>query len=314
MWLEAHQELPQHPKTKRLARKLGISIRETVGSLYMFWGWAMEYAKDGDLSDYEAADIADAVQWEGDPDTFLNAMIDCGPGSKSGFIDRNENGLFIHDWDQYVGKNLKKLEKTRERIEKIRAEKKEERTVHDTDANGTSTESVQYSECTGTVRSNITEHNITRHDITEQDITASEQKTAPTHRPADAVSLNEVIEAWNQILAPQGFPSILKRTPAREKALNARINVLAERKKIEWWQSLFTRIASSDFLKNSAKDKTWFSFEWVLNENNLVKVLEGKYDNRVTPAQPPIRSFDEILARHRNNGAIDAEFEVKSDD
>ena len=96
--------------------------------------------------------------------------------------------------------------------------------------------------------------------------------------------------------------------------MNARINVLAERKKIEWWQSLFTRIASSDFLKNSAKDKTWFSFEWVLNENNLVKVLEGKYDNRVTPAQPPIRSFDEILARHRNNGAIDAEFEVKSDD
>ena len=314
MWLEAHQELPQHPKTKRLARILGISIRETVGSLYMFWGWAMEYAKDGDLSDYEATVIADAVQWEGDPDTFLNAMIDCGPGSKSGFIDRTENGLFIHDWDQYVGKNLKKLEKTRERIEKIRAEKKEERTVRDMYAEKESTESVQYSECTRTVPSNITEHNITKQDITDMtqhDITA---KTPPTHHPADAVSLNEVIEAWNQILAPQGFPSILKRTPAREKALNARINVLAERKKIEWWQSLFTRIASSDFLKNSAKDKTWFSFEWVLNENNLVKVLEGKYDNRVTPAQPPIRSFDEILARHRNNGAIDAEFEVKSDD
>ena len=100
--------------------------------------------------------------------------------------------------------------------------------------------------------------------------------------------------------------------------MNARINVLAERKKIEWWQSLFTRIASSDFLKNSAKDKTWFSFEWVLNENNLIKVLEGKYDNRVTPAQPPILSFDEILAKHAaqnaNSATIDAEFEVKSDD
>ena len=303
MWLEAHQELPQHPKTKRLARTLGISIRETVGSLYMFWGWAMEYAKDGNLSDYEAADIADAVMWEGDPDTFLNAMIECGPGSKSGFIDRTENGLFIHDWDQYVGKNLKKLENTRQRIEKIRSEK---RTVRD-----------QYAECTGTVRSNITEQNITRQDITEQNITSSE-KTPPTHHPADAVSLNEVIEAWNQILAPQGFPGILKKTPAREKALNARINAMAERKKIEWWQSLFTRIASSDFLKNSAKDKTWFSFEWILNENNLVKVLEGKYDNRVAPAQPPIRSFDEILARHAAQNAesttFDAEFEVKSDD
>ena len=303
MWLEAHQELPQHPKTKRLARLLGISIRETVGSLYMFWGWAMEYAKDGDLSDYEAADIADAVQWEGDPEVFLNALIECGPGNKNGFIDRTENGLCIHEWNEYVGKKLEKLKNTRERMKKMRAEKSKTDNVRSTYSDGSSTDA-----------SNIRGHNKTEEDIREEDITASE-------KTADAVSLNEVIEAWNQILVPQGFPSILKKTPAREKALNARVNAMAERKKIEWWQMLFNRIASSDFLKDSAKDKTWFSFEWILNENNLVKVLEGKYDNRVAPTQPPqppIFSFDEILAKHAaqnaNTATIDAEFEVKSDD
>lgn len=48
-WIEAHQDLSQHPKTKRLARMPNISVRESVGSLFMFWWWATEYAECGML-------------------------------------------------------------------------------------------------------------------------------------------------------------------------------------------------------------------------------------------------------------------------
>ena len=308
-WIEAHQGLSQHPKTKRLARMLNISVREAVGSLFMFWWWAMEYAEDGDLSDYEATDIADAVQWEGNPEEFLKAMIECGPGNKYGFIEKTEDGMFIHDWEDFSGRYFEKREKNRQRQQKFR----EKNSV--TRYENVSNESVTRESRGYITEEDITEDKITEDNITEQKITEEDTPT-PTHHPDDdAVKLREIILCWNEKLVPLGFPSVLKNTPAREKALKARINLSAERKKLEWWQALFERIALSDFLKNSAQERSWFSLDWLLNENNLVKVLEGKYDNRSSQVKsdPPIKSFAEILASHNAN-CIDAEFEVKSDD
>ena len=60
-----------------------------------------------------------------------------------------------------------------------------------------------------------------------------------------------------------------------------------------------------------------------MNENNLVKILEGRYDNRAMPKQkaqqaaqsePRASSIEEILAKHRvknlSSSAIDAEYSV----
>ena len=50
-WIELHQQLPTHPKTKRLTRALGLEvpkdIPQVVGHLCMFWLWCLEYAIDG---------------------------------------------------------------------------------------------------------------------------------------------------------------------------------------------------------------------------------------------------------------------------
>src|SRR5690606_34760670 len=100
-WIESHQELRHHPKTKRLARRLGISVPAAIGHLHCLWWWALDYAPDGDISDYDAEDIADAAMWDGDPQEFLSALIECGPGAGAGFIERDEHGMRLHDWDDY---------------------------------------------------------------------------------------------------------------------------------------------------------------------------------------------------------------------
>jgi hypothetical protein len=108
-WVESHQELLNHPKTNKLVRLLDISDVEAVGHLHCLWWWAMDYAQDGDLSCYDAADIADAAHWKGDTQQFLDALCNCGPGEKAGLVERGEEGsLRIHDWDKYGGKLLKK--------------------------------------------------------------------------------------------------------------------------------------------------------------------------------------------------------------
>lgn len=119
-WIEAHQELPRHPKTKRLAKMLKISIPQAVGHLFLFWWWVLDYADDGNLSKYDAYDIADAAQWDGDAEEFLNAMINCGSGDGHGFIERYETSMCVHDWETYSGRLVEKREKNRQRQAKFR--------------------------------------------------------------------------------------------------------------------------------------------------------------------------------------------------
>ena len=99
-WIESHQELKDHPKTRKLARQLGITVPAAIGHLHCLWWWALEYAQDGDLSEYDAEDIAEAAMWEGESAAFNDGLI------KAGFIDSADDtdAGSIHDWMEYAGR------------------------------------------------------------------------------------------------------------------------------------------------------------------------------------------------------------------
>lgn len=113
-WIELHQQLPAHPKTKRLARALGLTvpkdIPQTVGHLCMFWMWCLDYASDGRLAKVTPQDIADGAGWTGDPAQFLEAM------RQADFIDTADDGTdVVHDWNDWIGKLIRCREKERKR-------------------------------------------------------------------------------------------------------------------------------------------------------------------------------------------------------
>lgn len=101
MWIESHQELRDHPKTRRLARALGVGVPAAIGHLHCLWWFALDYAPDGDLSGFAAWEIADAAMWDGDPDAFVAALADVR------YID-GDDGRTLHDWHQYGGKVLQR--------------------------------------------------------------------------------------------------------------------------------------------------------------------------------------------------------------
>lgn len=113
-WIESHQTLAGHPKTRKLAHLLGISKPAAIGHLHCFWWWALDYADDGDLSRHDSLDIAIGAEWEGDADAFLDAMIAVG------FID-DIDGLHIHDWEDYAGKLVKRRHANAKRMREARA-------------------------------------------------------------------------------------------------------------------------------------------------------------------------------------------------
>lgn len=102
-WIPSQVGLRNHPKTRRLARALGVPVPHVIGHLHCLWYWALEYAPDGDLEDFDSEDLADAAGWEGDPGQFIEALLECGSKGRPGFLSRVSGRLTIHDWEDNQG-------------------------------------------------------------------------------------------------------------------------------------------------------------------------------------------------------------------
>lgn len=98
---------PELMKFKRLQRRLGISTAQLIGHLELLWMATAKNAPEGDIGRFSNEDIAIACYWENDPDSFVNALVECG------WLDPSEEWrLLVHDWAQHaptwVGGNLKR--------------------------------------------------------------------------------------------------------------------------------------------------------------------------------------------------------------
>lgn len=114
-WIESHQEVVHHPKTRKLALRLGIQKHAAVGLLHCLWHWAVAYAHDGDLTSYTDEDIALGSEWEDDPKTFVDVLVECG------WIDRDGEVVTLHDWDEYAGRLIDRRKANAERKRMSRA-------------------------------------------------------------------------------------------------------------------------------------------------------------------------------------------------
>lgn len=95
-----------------------IKPYEAVGHLHLLWHFCLKFAeRTGDLSRYNPRVICEAVGWDKDIDTFVNALRETGWIEKSGFK--------IHDWDDYTlhyHLSLQKREVQRDQVrERVRS-------------------------------------------------------------------------------------------------------------------------------------------------------------------------------------------------
>ena len=88
---------PRHPKTRALARALGVPLSHAVGILEMLWHFTSEYVPRGDIGRYADIDIAEEVAWSEDPGKLIEALVECG------WLDRDdEHRLVVHDWAEHA--------------------------------------------------------------------------------------------------------------------------------------------------------------------------------------------------------------------
>lgn len=93
----------EHPKMKRLARKLRCHHLMAVGIMEAIWHWTAKYAPAGDIGKHSDDDIADGIGYDDDPTTLIDAL------AYSGWLDRDQRyRLVVHDWDQHADDAVKK--------------------------------------------------------------------------------------------------------------------------------------------------------------------------------------------------------------
>ena len=226
-WIESHQEVGRHPKTKKLARLLGVSLPAAVGHLHYLWWWALDFAQDGVLDKYDAEDIADAMQWEGDADQLVEALL------SSGYIDDTDDGLVVHDWAEYAGKLLERRAKDRARkraaAEAAGVPSSIRRNSDGNDEEGDETPSASFVTNQPTVPNQPNTTNSTEPDRTEP------------HQPADEPPLQErrFAEFWKAYPKKVGKASCqkawLKLKPTAELFAHI-MGALADQKESDQWK------------------------------------------------------------------------------
>lgn len=112
-WISVHETI-KGPKLREFRKQLGCSEFEATGVLVYLWLWGLDNAtKDGLILSADEVDITQFVASAGvgcelNPQKIVEALF------SSGWLDRAENGIYIHDWDVWQ-EQWYKVKENRER-------------------------------------------------------------------------------------------------------------------------------------------------------------------------------------------------------
>ena len=98
----------------------------------------------------------------------------------------------------------------------------------------------------------------------------------------------EVQNLYNSICV--SFPKVKSLSEMRKKTIKARLNTYS----LDDFKTLFEKAEQSDFLKGK-NERNWIAtFDWLIKDANMAKVIDGNYDNKQT-AKKAIKNYGTVL-------------------
>lgn len=198
---------------------------------------------------YDAEMLADLLKFQ---ESFIQIAIKAF--EQLDMVHYEGDFLTITGWEEY--QNIEGLEKIREQ-NRIRKQKQREKEKEEKEMSQDKSHNV-----TG----QVTQCHAIDIDI-ELDIEKEKEKRK-------RIQYQLFADMYNA-LCPS-LPSLITLSDAHKKSIKARLNKYTE----EDFKTLFTKAEASDFLKG-ANNKDWTaSFDWLIKDSNMAKVLNGNYDNK----------------------------------
>lgn len=108
----------------------------------------------------------------------------------------------------------------------------------------------------------------------ESDINTEGEKEKNVSSTSFPILCNTIQTLYNDICT--SYPKCTSLSESRKKAIRARLNCGYT---VEHFKILFQKAEASGFLKGR-NDRNWrASFDWLVKDSNMAKVLDGNYDN-----------------------------------
>ena len=86
------------------------------------------------------------------------------------------------------------------------------------------------------------------------------------------------------------FPRLTTLSDARKKAIKARLKTYT----VEDFKQLFILAESSTFLKGGNSRNWSATFDWLIKDSNMAKVLDGNYNDKIKPANSKAQELDDF--------------------
>ena len=121
------------------------------------------------------------------------------------------------------------------------------------------------------IASNVTGNvTVTQCNATEED----KERDLEKEKEIKRTDYQFIADLYNEICI--SFPRLKSLSDSRKKAIKARLNTYS----VDDFKSLFEKAEASDFLKGK-NDRNWLAtFDWLIKDSSMAKVLEGQYANK----------------------------------
>ena len=90
----------------------------------------------------------------------------------------------------------------------------------------------------------------------------------------ERIQYKQIADMYNDTCV--SFPRLTSLSEARKKAIKARLKVYS----LEDFKRLFEKAEASTFLKGGNNRNWTATFDWLIKDTNMAKVLDGNYDDR----------------------------------
>ena len=103
---------------------------------------------------------------------------------------------------------------------------------------------------------------------------SEEDKEEDKDKEREYIDYKGIIALYNSICV--SFPSVKSLSDQRKKAIRARLKAYA----MDDFKTLFEKAEASNFLKGGNGSNWSATFDWLIKDANMAKVLDGNYDNK----------------------------------
>lgn len=264
-------------KFKRLKRRLGLPLYAVTGILEALWAITASSAPRGDIGKFTNEDIAAAIEFEGDEDELVDALI------ASGWVDEcGVHRLVVHDWKDHAPNYIKG--NIRHKGGFVSA--------NEDHPQGTTPKGPP----PGDRPPRVTPPSQVKSSQVKSSQTLCVETASPSSPDGDGRTPEKLVSFWNSHFKEHPeVPKVQKLTPDRKRKLKSRLRDDA-------WRDAFKLAIAKLPLSGDGWQPP---LDWMIaNETNVHRLAEGAFDwraekSRGDPPKPrdpnrkPVRDVDD---------------------